>query len=109
MYTNGAAVQNGESMPVRERRNVQIRGFVQGVFFRETVHGIASRYNVHGFVRNVGRDVVEIEAEGDPEVLNAFFSDVLAHPPPMARIDDVRSTSTRVSEERGFSVKPTKR
>ena len=89
-----------------ERRNVQIKGFVQGVFFRETVREIAMRYNVHGFVRNVGHNIVEIEAEGDPDVVRAFIGDVLAHPPPAARVEDVRSTASPALGERGFSVEP---
>lgn len=88
---------------------MKIRGSVQGVFFRETVCRIASHYNVQGFVPNVGQDVVEIEAEGDPDVVSAFIGDVLAHPPPAARIDDVRSSSTPVLGERGFSVEPSVR
>jgi len=84
---------------------VQIRGLVQGVFFRDTVRRIAARYEVHGFVRNVGTNVVEIEAEGAPNVVNAFIADVLAHPPPGARIDDARSKAVAVLDEAGFSVK----
>ena|GEM_PF-975100 len=90
---------------MRERWNVQIRGLVQGVFFRDTVRRIAARYEVHGFVRNVGTNVVEIEAEGAPNVVNAFIADVLAHPPPGARIDDARSKAVAVLDEAGFSVK----
>ncbi|MBV9056998.1 MAG: acylphosphatase [Candidatus Eremiobacteraeota bacterium] len=84
---------------------MQIRGLVQGVFFRDTVRRIAARYEVHGFVRNVGTNVVEIEAEGAPNVVNAFIADVLAHPPPGARIDDARSKAVAVLGETGFSVK----
>jgi len=87
-----------------ERRNVKILGAVQGVFFRETVRRIALRYDVHGFVRNVGFDAVEIEAEGVPAIVNAFISDVLAHPPAEARIDNVRSTSVPPQGTVGFSV-----
>jgi acylphosphatase len=94
---------------VHERRNVKIRGFVQGVFFRETVRSIASRYSVHGFVRNLGHDAVEIEAEGDPHVVSSFIQDVLAHPPQAARINDVQSSAAPVLGERGFSVKPSLR
>lgn len=90
---------------MRERRNVRIRGRVQGIFFRATVRRIAARYDVHGFVRNVGTDVVEIEAEGAAEVINAFIADVLAHPPPGAQIDDARSKAVPVLGETGFSVK----
>jgi acylphosphatase len=52
-----------------ERRQITIHGFVQGVFFRETVRQIAQRHPVAGFVRNVGRDRVQIEAEGEPAEL----------------------------------------
>jgi len=48
---------------------------------------------------------VEIEAEGAPNVVNAFIADVLAHPPPGARIDDARSKAVAVLGETGFSVK----
>lgn len=88
---------------------MKIQGSVHGVFFRETVRRIASLYNVHGFVRNVGNDVVEIEAEGDPSVVSAFIADVLANPPPGARIDDVRSLLAPVLDEGGFSVEPSVR
>ncbi|MBV8198119.1 MAG: acylphosphatase [Candidatus Eremiobacteraeota bacterium] len=89
---------------MRERRNVRIRGVVQGVFFRETVSRIAARYDVHGFVRNVASNTVEIEAEGEPKVVNAFITDVLAHPPSGARITSVQSTKAPVLDEAGFSV-----
>jgi hydrogenase maturation factor HypF (carbamoyltransferase family) len=89
---------------VRERRNVKIHGSVQGVFFRETVRRIASRYDVSGFVHNVGGSVVEIEAEGEREIIAAFIHDVLAHPPSMARIDDVASVTVAAEGVRGFSI-----
>jgi acylphosphatase len=89
---------------VRAARRIQIRGAVQGVFFRETVRRIASRYDVHGFVRNVGRDTVEIVAEGAPGVLNEFISDVLAHPPSSACVEDVQSTAVSPTGALGFAV-----
>jgi hydrogenase maturation factor HypF (carbamoyltransferase family) len=94
---------------VRERRNVKIRGFVQGVFFRDTVRRIASRYDVNGFVRNVGRDVLEIEAEGEGEAIAAFIDDVLAHPPSMARIDRVESVTVAPEADRGFFIAQSRR
>jgi hydrogenase maturation factor HypF (carbamoyltransferase family) len=94
---------------VRDRRNLKIRGVVQGVFFRETVCRIASRYDVHGFVRNVGHETVEIEVEGEPNVVSAFIGDLLAHPPRAARIEDVRSMSAPALGEVGFSIAPSVR
>ncbi len=94
---------------MRERRDVTIQGAVQGVLFRETVRRIASRYDVHGFVRNVGRDEVEIQGEGEPQVVAAFIADVLAHPPVGARIKNVRSTVMKIEGDLGFVVAPSLR
>lgn len=89
---------------MRERTKLRIEGRVQGVFFRETVRRIASRYKVHGFVRNVGDGVLEIEAEGEPDVVKAFVSDVLENPPPLARIDGVSSSAVPAAGGDGFFV-----
>jgi acylphosphatase len=89
---------------MRERINVTIRGVVQGVFFRSTVQNIAERYAVDGFVRNVGHDKLEIEAEGDADVVKAFIDDVLDNPPRHARIDDVQRRMVAPTNARGFSV-----
>jgi hydrogenase maturation factor HypF (carbamoyltransferase family) len=89
---------------MRERRSVKIRGVVQGVFFRETVRRLASRYGVHGFVRNVGHDGLEIEAEGDQHVVDRFITDVLSHPPAGATIEDVSSATMDVQGDVGFSI-----
>jgi acylphosphatase len=94
---------------VRERRNVKIRGRVQGVFFRETVRRIATRYDVHGFVRNVGYDAVEIDAEAEPRVLNEFIEHVLANPPFAAQIERIDSKPAQPTGAHGFSVVPSKR
>jgi hydrogenase maturation factor HypF (carbamoyltransferase family) len=94
---------------VSERRNLKIRGTVQGVFFRETVRRIASRYEVTGYVRNVGFDTVELEAEGEPSVVNAFIEHILAHPPPDARIEDVRSITVPSRADEGFYLLPSVR
>jgi acylphosphatase len=95
---------------VRERKNIRVRGLVQGVFFRETVRRIAERHDVDGFVRNVGSDIVEIEAEGEPHAVEAFIEDVRNKPPAHARIDDVRVTSIPATEdERGFYVERSSR
>lgn len=91
------------------RTNVKIRGRVHGVFFRETVRRVASRYDVCGFVRNVGDDVVEVDAEGEADVVNAFIEDILQNPPPHARIDDVTRATLLPQGARGFEVAPSSR
>jgi acylphosphatase len=82
---------------------------VQGVFFRETVRRIASRYEVCGFVRNIGLDALEIEAEGEAHVLEAFIAHLFAHPPAGARVEDVQSTLMQVQGDSGFSIAPSAR
>ena len=99
-----------DRVTMRERLNVQIRGVVQGVFFRDTVRQIAERHNVDGFVRNVGSDILEIEAEGERDAVQAFIEDVRKNPPRFARVDDVRVKSvTPTEEEAGFYVDRTAR
>lgn len=90
---------------MRERKNIRIRGLVQGVFFRDTVRRIAERHGVDGFVRNVGTNILEIEGEGEREAVDAFIEDVRKHPPPHARVDDMQVKSVAVTAEgRGFYV-----
>jgi len=76
------------------------------VFFRETVRRIASLYDVAGFVRNVGADAVEVEAEGETRTVNAFVAKILANPPRGARIEDVCSAAIPLLGDEGFSVAP---
>lgn len=94
---------------VRERQNLRISGEVQGVFFRETVRRIAAGYDVHGFVRNLGDDIVEVEAEGDAREVHAFFEDILANPPSAARIEHVHATPKQPIGTSGFFVTASKR
>jgi acylphosphatase len=62
--------------PTAERRTVLYSGHVQGIGFRYTTHGIARRYNVTGYVRNLPDGRVELVAEGDRDELSAFLDDV---------------------------------
>lgn len=58
------------------RKIVHYRGHVQGVGFRYTTQGIAKRYEVNGFVRNLANGEVELVAEGEKHELAAFLDDV---------------------------------
>lgn len=64
------------SAPLTERRTVLYAGRVQGVGFRYTTQGIARRYDVTGYVRNLPDGRVELVAEGDRNELAAFLDDV---------------------------------
>lgn len=86
------------------REIVEIKGRVQGVGFRYTVSAIAGRHPVSGTVRNLRSGAVEIDVEGDDDIVEAFIDDVLAHPPRMARVDAVARRSAEPRGIRGFDV-----
>src|SRR5262245_52388889 len=51
-------------------------GHVQGVGFRYTVHSLARRNPVTGYVRNQSDGTVELVVQGSPAAINAFVADV---------------------------------
>lgn len=55
---------------------VYYSGQVQGVGFRASAAGIARRYAVAGWVRNLPDRRVELLAEGEPAEVEAFLADV---------------------------------
>ena len=48
------------------RRRVIVHGFVQGVFFRDTLRHHAARLGVSGWARNTRDGTVEAVFEGEP-------------------------------------------
>ena len=86
-----------------ERREIAVRGIVQGVGFRPFVYTLARRLALHGFIRNTSQGVV-IQVEGDPAVLDAFHAELVSLPPPMASIDEVESARVPVRGEPGFRI-----
>jgi acylphosphatase len=62
---------------------------VQGVGFRYFVHRQASRLGVSGYVRNLYNGEVEIEAEGDKDVLEILIREVGVGPR-TAHVTDVK-------------------
>jgi hydrogenase maturation protein HypF len=72
-----------------ERRAIAICGIVQGVGFRPYVYGLATRLALHGFVRNHSGGVW-IEVEGESKSLDRFWSELAAHPPPLAQIEHMK-------------------
>lgn len=86
-----------------ERREIEIRGIVQGVGFRPFVYGLASRLGLGGFVRNTPSGVL-IEVEGDRDAVARFQSALLVHPPPLAAIDTCMTAALPVRGETGFRI-----
>ena len=63
----------------------RVYGIVQGVGFRPTVARHAAAHGISGSVSNKG-PFVEIDAQGEKEDVDAFFDDLLHHPPERAII-----------------------
>ena len=59
-----------------EQRIVRFFGNVQGVGFRYTACGLAGRYNVSGYVRNMPDGSVECVIEGPTDQIEAFLADL---------------------------------
>ncbi len=68
-------------------KEIHIKGIVQGVGFRPFVFSTAKKFNITGWVRNSSAGV-EILANGTPQELNFFISEVKSNPPPLSTIDE---------------------
>lgn len=51
------------------RKRVAVHGRVQGVFFRDSIRGLAEQHGVAGWVRNTREGTVEAVFEGAPEAV----------------------------------------
>ncbi len=97
-----------ESQPGRElhdvqRREVLVRGVIQGVGFRPFVYRLALEEGLAGFVGN-DTDGVTIEIEGPEERVEGFLARLRAEAPPLARIDTVTVRDLAASGEAGFRI-----
>ncbi len=82
------------------RVKLNVTGIVQGVGFRPFVYRIAVANSLAGYVRNKGDAGVEILLEGDAEKIKSFMRDLSGKKPPLAHIDNVKST--RLSGDNQF-------
>ena len=91
------------------RRGYLLRGVVQGVGFRPHVVVVAARHPVTGLVGNDDRQVF-VEAQGDAAALDAFWADLLATVPPLARVlTTAVADLPPVAGETGFRIVPSRR
>ena len=72
---------------VRERREIEVQGIVQGVGFRPFVYALARRHGLSGWVRNDASGV-HVEVEGAPAELE-FFCENHALPDIPAALDPI--------------------
>jgi hydrogenase maturation protein HypF len=82
---------------------IHVRGIVQGVGFRPFVYQLAVKNNLTGWVCNTS-DGVDIEINGDSTSLELFLNDLTSSPPPLARIDEIKSHSTHPNAYTQFTI-----
>ncbi|MCB9545680.1 MAG: acylphosphatase [Myxococcales bacterium] len=81
------------------RLTMQVRGRVQGVFFRASTRERAAGLGLVGFVRNEPDGSVHVVAEGAPEALAALQAWIEAGGPPSARVDACDVTASAATGE----------
>jgi acylphosphatase len=81
--------------------HLDIRGRVQGVWFRESMRREAEALGVSGWVRNAADGSVEAVIQGDDASV-ARLVDWCRHGPPLARVDHVEVSETS-GEFNGFA------
>src|SRR5918997_6644840 len=89
--------------PTRERREISVRGIVQGVGFRPFVYALARRRGLAGLVRN-DAEGVHIEAEGPTEELDLFLREIREEAPPLAVVEAVSWRPLVLREEGAFRI-----
>lgn len=78
---------------------IHITGIVQGVGFRPFVYNLATRLELKGWVRNTSAGV-DIEVDGEQDILDSFVKALYDEAPPLSRIDEL-TTSPRLAN--GFT------
>jgi acylphosphatase len=71
------------------RVHIWVKGRVQAVGFRAHVEFNALQIGVLGWVRNLGRDMVETVAEGTREQIDQFI-EIVKQGPRAGRVDEAR-------------------
>ena len=89
---------------VRARRQIRIRGVVQGVGFRPFVYNLAKRLELAGYVLNSSAGVVA-EVEGAPAALDRFVESLGSEAPPLARIEEMLVAEIDPLGEAGFAIR----
>ena len=95
------------TVPARERREVSVRGIVQGVGFRPFVYALARKYDLSGTVRN-DAEGVRIEVEGAPGELERFLRSLQDDAPPLAVVESVHWQPLAAIWEREFRIAPSR-
>ena len=89
---------------LEQRLEVQLQGLVQGVGFRPTVHRLAQRHRLRGWVGNCAKGA-ELVVEGPGPELEAFLAALPQQLPPRCRIDSLQQHwGPARGEPQGFRI-----
>jgi len=96
----------GQSMsgPRISRKQVHIRGIVQGVGFRPFVYNLALKLGLQGYVLNSSAGVT-LEVEGDARELDHFVRCLTDDAPPLAKIESLDVQDLAAAGYSGFVIR----
>jgi hydrogenase maturation protein HypF len=86
-----------------ERREISVRGIVQGVGFRPFVYALAQHCRLSGLVQNDAQGV-HVEVEGPRENVELFLRRIEVEAPPLAVVETVTWQPQAVRGEREFRI-----
>ncbi|HOK52184.1 MAG: acylphosphatase [Bacteroidales bacterium] len=88
---------------MKKHYNLIVHGRVQGVGFRYHARARAFHLGIQGIIRNLDDGSVYIEAEGDPDSLQAFI-DWCKEGPPHAQVTHVEVTAGALKNYDTFEI-----
>jgi acylphosphatase len=83
--------------------NIEVRGKVQGVFFRDHTRRKAEELGIKGYVKNMEDGSVYIEAEQEEETLEKFL-EWCYEGSPRSRVDQVKSETAGFINFSSFKI-----
>jgi acylphosphatase len=86
------------------RRRVIVHGFVQGVFFRDSMRRLAQRHGVTGWVANRSDGAVEAVFEGEADAVERLV-DFSRQGPRGAQVESVEVEEEEPEGLSGFAVR----
>ena len=86
-----------------KRMAMEISGIVQGVGFRPFIYHLAKDLSLAGWVCNTSAGVT-LEVEGSEQALQAFVRAVREQAPPLARVDEIKTSLLPVKGETAFVI-----
>jgi len=88
-----------------KRKQIRIKGIVQGVGFRPFIYSLANRYGLNGFVLNDTEGVM-VEVEGSKVFIDEFLLDIKNQVPPLSIIEQILVRELPVTGYKKFAIKP---